>query len=347
MVPNRGRKTQIRSTKIASLGKPHPSLIKTSAPPYPQPNPISYPLTTQVSSDTTFALMSAITPRQVLLPLIGIALTAIIYFLPRAVMELNSKRTNTTGTPTPSPATADMGTNHDEAERVAGTHAIVADSALLADASAMRTRIKSTGNKGARMVLADSLAHRFERKGLFDSAARYRALVAAYDGKLANLYKAGDAYFNAFNTSPSPQAGQASAEKARGYYATILVKDPRQYSAKTRMAMTYIGSQTPMKGISLLREVIDVDPENEEALYNLGILSIQSGQHAKAAERFERLLKKHPGNTKARFYYGLSLKEMGRLSDAKTQLLQVQQQDKDPAVQATITDYLAEIEKGR
>ena len=294
--------------------------------------------------------MASFKARSLLLPIIGIALTAIIYLLPRAVMEQHSKQVNSEGTPTQTPTTADANANsdkHTDAEHAAGAHSITADSATLAEASAIRTRMNSSPDKKLRVQLLDSLAHRFERKGLFDSAARYRTLLAQTDTRLANLYKAGDAYFNAFNTSPSPAQGQAAASKAREYYATILVKDPRQLAAKTRMAMTYIGSQTPMKGISLLREVVDVDPDNEEALYNLGILSIQSNQHAKAIERFERILKKHPGNTKARFYLGLSLKETGRLQEAQRELQIVKKADKDPAVQATIQDYLDDINKGR
>lgn len=291
--------------------------------------------------------MSLLKSKALWLPLLGVGLTAGIYFLPRAVMEQNSKKTNTAGTPTPSPVTADDGHGHTAEEHAAGAHTVEADSALLAEAGTLRNQMKTSADKKTRLSLASTLATRFESKGLFDSAARYRAMLAESDDKLANLYKAGDAYFNSFNTAASPKKGAAAAEKARKYYATILVKDPRQLSAKTRMAMTYIGSETPMKGISLLREVIDVDPDNEEALYNLGILSIQSNQHSKAVERFERLLMKHPENTKARFYYGLSLKEMGRLDDARRELEQVKLKDKDPAVQATIDDYLSDIKKGR
>ena len=44
-----------------------------------------------------------------------------------------------------------------------------------------------------------------------------------------------------------------------------------------------------MQGIMMLREVLEEDPKNELALFNMGMLSIQSGQYDKAVERLVEL----------------------------------------------------------
>lgn len=47
----------------------------------------------------------------------------------------------------------------------------------------------------------------------------------------------------------------------------------------------------PMQGIAMLKEVLEEDPNHKEALWQLGMFSVQSGQYDKAIERFEALLK--------------------------------------------------------
>ena len=53
--------------------------------------------------------------------------------------------------------------------------------------------------------------------------------------------------------------------------------------------MTYLSAENPMQGITMLREVLAVDPKNELALLNMGMLSIQSGQYDRAVEPLARI----------------------------------------------------------
>ena len=47
-----------------------------------------------------------------------------------------------------------------------------------------------------------------------------------------------------------------------------------------------LNGEQPMRGIMMLREVLDKDNSNNSALLALGLFSIQSGQFDKAADRF-------------------------------------------------------------
>lgn len=49
-----------------------------------------------------------------------------------------------------------------------------------------------------------------------------------------------------------------------------------------------------MNGVQMFLKVLEKDPQNEAALYNLGMLAIESGQWKKAEERFEKLVSLHP-----------------------------------------------------
>ncbi|MBT8195253.1 MAG: tetratricopeptide repeat protein [Bacteroidia bacterium] len=67
--------------------------------------------------------------------------------------------------------------------------------------------------------------------------------------------------------------------------------DPKDDDVRLELALCYIENPTnPMRGISLLRQLIDENPKNENALFNLGILSMRSGQFDKAIGRFEEIL---------------------------------------------------------
>ena len=55
-------------------------------------------------------------------------------------------------------------------------------------------------------------------------------------------------------------------------------------------AMDLIRGENPMEGIFMLREILEKDPKNKEALYNLGVLSIQTAQYQNAVNRFNQII---------------------------------------------------------
>jgi predicted Zn-dependent protease len=93
----------------------------------------------------------------------------------------------------------------------------------------------------------------------------------------------------------------------------------------------------------MLREILDTDPTNEMALFNLGVLSMRSNQYSKAADRFRQILTNNPANTKAKFYLGLSLVELGKNDDAKKILSEVKKEEKDPVIQQAIAELEARM----
>ena len=194
-------------------------------------------------------------------------------------------------------------------------------------------------------IFADSLAAVFKSYNKLDSAAKYGAIAASLVPTKQNLTKAGDYYYDAFSFAVDPEKSLSLAENAREYYekAMALGDEKEMLDIEAKIAMTYIASSNPMKGIGMLRDILEKDPNHEEAIYNLGILSIQSNQYDKAIERFEKLVSLYPENLQAQFYLGLSYFEAGKKEKAKKQFEKVKTLDKDPEVQAAVDDYLAEI----
>jgi len=81
-------------------------------------------------------------------------------------------------------------------------------------------------------------------------------------------------------------------------------------------ALKLIESNNPMEGVFMLRKILEKEPKNKEALFNLGVLSIQSKQYNKAIERFNQLLIIDSLDKRAYLHLGISNFELGNEEEA-------------------------------
>jgi tetratricopeptide (TPR) repeat protein len=199
----------------------------------------------------------------------------------------------------------------------------------------------SAADSRTKSVAALKLSDFYVETKKLDSAAKYAEQVAILEPSESNILMAGDRYFNAFGFAADDQKLAKLGAKARDWYQKAIDKNPNLLNVKANLAMTYVSTETPMQGIMMLREVLAADPTNEVALFNLGMLSMRSNQYEKATERFRQLLKIRPENTKARFYLGVSLAQIGKNKEALEELAIVKEKETDPTIQSAI----AELEK--
>lgn len=187
------------------------------------------------------------------------------------------------------------------------------------------------------------LSEKFHELQKFDSAAYYAEKVSTIAPALENIVRTGDRYYDAYSFAVEDQKAKNYGAKTREYYQKAIDQNPALLNVKANMAMTYVNTENPMQGILMLREILDTDPTNEMALFNLGVLSMRSNQYSKAADRFRQILTNNPANTKAKFYLGLSLVELGKNDDAKKILSEVKKEEKDPVIQQAIAELEARI----
>jgi tetratricopeptide (TPR) repeat protein len=192
-------------------------------------------------------------------------------------------------------------------------------------------------------IFADSLANLYRVSNRFDSAGWFAEEAAKFFNNAEHWTKAGDNYYQAFTLAIDQVKQKAYAAKAQEYYSKVLQVNPQDLEVKNRMAMTYVNSSNPMQGIMMLREVLASDPKNESALFNMGMLSIQSGQNERAIERLESLVKINPAHIQGQLLLGIAMMNSGDRKGAKAQFEKVKQMDKDPAVQATADSYLKDL----
>jgi len=98
-----------------------------------------------------------------------------------------------------------------------------------------------------------------------------------------------------------------------------------------------------MQGIRQLRDVLKEDPKNELALFNMGMLSVQSGQNGKAIDWLRQLAEVNPNHVQGQLLLGVAYMNDSKNAEARQQFEKVKKMNNDPAVQATVDSYLKDL----
>lgn len=104
--------------------------------------------------------------------------------------------------------------------------------------------------------------------------------------------------------------------------------------------------ERPMEGILKLREILENDPANIDAAYQLGLFSIQSGQYENAIKRFGQVVEQDTGGRyiEAYVYLGKTYAELGDREKAVLSLKKYIELESDPAAIEQAEAMIAELE---
>ncbi len=161
-------------------------------------------------------------------------------------------------------------------------------------------------------------------------AAEYFEQIAQLNPGENEWLNAAFRYFDAFKMTNDSLLRASMVENAIEAYKTVIEINPQNLDAKTDLGLCYAeGTGNPMQGIMLLREVVQAKPDHENAQFNLGVLSVKSGQLDKAVNRFENVLRINPGNYQAEFLLGRCYLKMGQKDKAVASLEKVKSGSKD------------------
>lgn len=115
--------------------------------------------------------------------------------------------------------------------------------------------------------------------------------------------------------------------------------------AKTMEAVALVNGQDPMRGIMMLREIAQQEPDNAEAQWHLGLFSVQSGQMDKALERFKKVRDLDAeGFPDVWFYLGRTYATLDSADQAIACLRKYRTLVQDTALQHKVDGFLMELE---
>ena len=261
--------------------------------------------------------------------IVGVLLVVGMFFLPRVVVEDEEAPQSESGSVNATP-------------EISQAHSRELTESERKQIEELKEGFKNQDNTEKSANFADSLAKKFAELNFLDSAAFYYGEAAQLNPSFERLMKAGNSHFEAFSYAVDLAQQDYWGKLTRSYFQKVLESDEELSDVKAKMALTYLPQQ-PMEAVMLLREVVDSDPNNGFALYNLGLLSLQSRQYDKAVERFQKLTMVEPDNLEGQFYLGVAYFESGATDLAREQFLKVKQLEPDPEVQANIEAYLKEL----
>jgi tetratricopeptide (TPR) repeat protein len=164
--------------------------------------------------------------------------------------------------------------------------------------------IKLTEDKGNKESLL-KLTQLWDSLSVLVGSAYYSKLLAEKENSEILWLNSGSKFYNAGNFSQDSSLVAYCMSNAKDAYSKVLELNSNNLQAKNALAVCIIqGDNDVMKGVAMLKEVVAIDSTNVQAIFTLGMLSIQSNQLEKAKERFEKLVSLEPFNPEYYFYLG-------------------------------------------
>ena len=166
---------------------------------------------------------------------------------------------------------------------------------LAARADSLRTVIETRGGRRKRLARRQ-LGSLFAQAGLTKQAAAQQWRLAQEAGADPEAWeRAGSLLFDWMVSLSRRDRAQAQerAEVARltvDAYERVLESRPENYDVRTNLAVAYLSTNNPMRGISEIKRVLQERPDHVGARFNYGLMQRMIGRNATALEQFERVL---------------------------------------------------------
>lgn len=264
--------------------------------------------------------------QQIIISVIAVLVIIGLYQLPKVVVDNDE----------------DTGLTPDQSQPDNQAHKMELPDSVANIMDQLRDNLVQSNSMQKSSTFADSLARAFLIYNQLDSATKYAEYILELD-TIGLAETAGNIYYRAFGLVNAGTSAEKYGSRVREIYSQVSPGFDRPDLA-ARVAMTQVIGENPMVGILKLRELAEENPNNLEAHYNLGLLSIQSGQFEKAVDRFKKVTELDPANVEGYFYLGVSYLEMGNDAKAKENFSYVAKEGNDLAIIKLVEDYLKKID---
>lgn len=175
-------------------------------------------------------------------------------------------------------------------------------------------------------------------------AAYYLAEAAKLENSGKSLTFAANLFLDHLSHTQDAGVRKWEANNAMELLDKAIALEPNNDTLKIKLgSMLVSNTNEPMKGITMLREVADRNPDFLDAQLTLANFSITSGQFDKAIERMQKVLDKHPDEPKALFLQAVAYQNKGDKTKAVELLRKCRKLIKDPSLAAEIDNYIKSI----
>jgi tetratricopeptide (TPR) repeat protein len=203
--------------------------------------------------------------------------------------------------------------------------------------------LSKSSNSQGRVSAFDSLSTLWKNQKQLALSGWYKSQSALLKNTSSELAKAGELCYSLAKFS-SPKERPLLMQQAIECLEKSYALDSNTVSVKVALASCYVeGSANPMKGIMMLRDIVQKDSSNFEAQVQLGLFAMQSGQYDKAVDRFKKLQKIVPNNNEVDLYLAQAYAESGNKNDAISVLNEFLKKSKDQVINAQVNNYIKQL----
>jgi len=211
----------------------------------------------------------------------------------------------------------------------------------LEELAAIDKQIAATSDSAAMAPLFEKQAAVWMEHKQLPMAAWARARAAHLDHSEKKLNFAGQFFLDLMHNATTAPMQAWEAQGAVQSLSEALELNPDNDTTKLALASAYIeGTGAPMSGVGILREMVAKDPNHIAANLLLGRLSIQSGQFDKAIPRLEKVLELEPQNREALYFLADAYKGSGNKDQAVATLRRLEGIVNNPDFTKDIETYI-------
>ncbi len=157
---------------------------------------------------------------------------------------------------------------------------------------------------------------------------------------------AGNRYFYAVGYVRDKSQVGGLYQSAIKCFEKALEKDPNFLDAKIQLASCYVeGTQDPMKGITMLKEIEKSDSSNIQVQMVLGNFAVKSGQLEKAEARYLKVLKLKPEYLEAYLFLADVYEKKGDKAKTIETLEKYVSLTPDKEIKEQIKGYIEQLKK--
>lgn len=210
--------------------------------------------------------------------------------------------------------------------------------------AAFSSALQAGSNQQQRLAAFDSLSALWKQSGNLLLHSWYNTQSAQLGKTPEAIIEAGRKSLAAARFVQGQTAQRFLVAQAIAVLEPAAKANPDDRQLKVDLAGAYVeGTADPMKGITMLRELVQTDSTFLPAQIQLALFAMQSGQLDKAERRLRSILKMNADFLEAYLYLGQALADQGKKKEAVDVLQQYLKRNKEPWMNDQVKTYIEQI----
>ena len=180
---------------------------------------------------------------------------------------------------------------------------------------ALEQSLADTTNITDEPEVLKAISRNWNQLGDFALGGMYAEKVAEITQTDSAWSITGTTYFSCFRSDLDSLIRDFCIAKSIQAFESAISVAPNNPVHSVNLGLCYVESGgNPMRGITIIRDVAEKNPENKLASMTLGRMSIRTGQYDKAIQRFENVLTHHPDDAAAPYQLGVTYQALNNTS---------------------------------